>query len=180
MKSDNSKPPEPLIEPVEAILPDKSIVQGKFLLWYEDPNNRKFVRIVLQLNGKEIVSSGFTFYHTLKDIRLELERDGVLLKCYGSSRRVWPSGMGLSMGRGLKAYKTVLGKKGDIKDMVSIFNSGTDVDPCTFEEQKEFHRQWLSSIGVNPDKKTYPWKALFAQQPVKTLKLFVKEKLRRS
>jgi hypothetical protein len=64
--------------------------------------------------------------------------------------------------------------------MVSIFDSGPDTDPCTFAEQDQFHRQWLVSIGVDPDKKVYPWKALFAQQPVKTLKLFVKEKFRTS
>jgi hypothetical protein len=176
----NSKGSNPVSKPVEAILPDKSIVQGTFLLWNEDPVDKKKVHLVLKLLGKEFSSSNLTFFGSLRDIRTELEQDGILLKCYGSSRQVWPSGMGLSMGHGSRAYKTVLGKKGDIKDVVSIFDSGDDCEPCTFEEQKQFHQQWLASIGTTPGKKIIPWKNLFIQQPVSTLKLALKEKFRKT
>jgi hypothetical protein len=85
--------------------------------------------------------------------------------------------MGASMGNGEMAYRCYLGKKGDMKDLVSIFDSGQDVDPCSLKEQLEFRRQWLLSIGVDPDRKVYPWKILFLQHPVKTTRLFFKERL---
>jgi hypothetical protein len=176
----DSQKHEPLVKAVEVLLPKKSIVQGKFHLWHEDPNNRKFARITLQFSDREFSSSNISCFYALKNIRRELEREGILLKCYGASRNVWPSGMSTSMRRGEMAYKLFLGKKGDIKDLVSIFDSDSDVDPCNFEEQKKFNGEWLVSIGIDPDKETYPWKNLFLQQPVKTLKLFLRKKLRKS
>src|ERR1700733_1414978 len=172
MNSENIKEMKPEIKPVEVLMPDKSIVQGTFLLWNEDPKNRKLGRIVFRLMNKEFSSSNVSFFHALRDIRQELEHEGIFLICYGGSRQVWPSGMGLSMARGAKAYKTFLEKKGDIKDLVSIFDSGADVDPCTCEEQSQFHRKWLLSLGIDPNRKVYPWKALFASQPLKTAVLF--------
>jgi hypothetical protein len=177
MNSKHVKEREPSTKPVEVLLPDKTVIHGTFLLWNEVPNNRKLGRIVFRLKDSEFSASNVSFFHALRDIRLELEKENLLLKCYGSSRQVWPSGMGLSMTRGEKSYRHYFGKKGDIKDVVSIFDSGSDVDPCTFEEQRQFHQQWLLSIGIDPNKEVYPWKALFASQPFKTAVLFFNKKI---
>src|ERR1700722_11377739 len=160
---------KPRTKSIEVLLPDKSTVEGKLLLWDCDPENTKIRRITLRFSGKELSTVDTTYWGALNKIRFELDAEKILLKCYGCSRNVWPSGMGLSMGTGGIAYKIFPAKKGDRKDLVSIFDSGLDVDPCTFNEQKEFHEQWLLSIGIDPNKKIYPWKQLFASQPLKTL-----------
>ena len=174
-----SKHIEPQTRNVEVISAGKTIASGTFLIWSEDPANRRLGRIVLRFLDREFTKSNVSIFHALRDIRLELEAKKLFLKCYGSSRHVWPSGMGLSMARGEKAYRTFLAKKGDIKDIVSIFDTGSDVDPCTCEEQSLFHQQWLRSIGIDPQKKVIPWRSLFMQQPLRTSKLFLREKFRK-
>lgn len=161
----------PLTRPVDILSPDKTTVHGTFLLQNEDRDNRKCALITLQYLNRQLSASNAGYFHALMDIRLELEKEGILLKCYGASRNVWPSGMGLSMG-GSKAYKQFLGKQCDIRDLVSVFDSGSDIDPCTVEEQRQFHKEWLLSIGIDPNKEVYPWKVLFASQPFKTAVLF--------
>jgi hypothetical protein len=178
------KPREPIIsqprvKSVEIVLPNKSIVCGSFAIWNEDPSNQTLGRVELRLSNRVLSKSNVSFFHALRDIRLELEKENILLKCFGSSRHVWPSGMGFSASKGEMAYKHYLGKKGDVKDVISIFDSGSDIDPCTFEEQMQFHKQWQLSIGISPSNKSIPWKALFAQQPAKALRLFLKENFAR-
>ena len=171
---------EPQIRTVDIISAGKPIASGTFLIWSEDPANRRLGRIVLRFLDREFTKSNVSIFHALRDIRFELERENVFLQCYGSSRQVWPSGLGLSATRGVKAYKHYLGKKGEIKDTVSIFDTGSDVDPCTCEEQSLFYQQWLRSIGIDPQKKVIPWKSLFMQQPLRTLKLLLREKFRKT
>ena len=48
------------------------------------------------------------------------------------------------MGQGLKAYKLVLGKAS--REMVDIFESGTDMELVTAEEQQAFVNQWMKSM----------------------------------
>ena len=165
---------EPITSPVEVLLPDKSTVQGRFLLWNKDPDNSKHVRLTIQFLNREISASSTTSFHALRNIRRELDCDKILLKCYGASRNVWPSPMGLDVGR---AYKLYANKKGDLKDIVSIFDSGPDVEPCTVEEHAKFHKDWLLSIGIDPEMKMIPWKALFVREPIKTTGLFFREKI---
>ena len=164
---------EPSTKSIELLLPDKSTVEAKLLIWDSAPENPEAKRIKLLFSKREFSSTGVSYFHALCKVRCDLETEGILLKCYGCSRNVWPSPMGDVVG---KAYKLFLGKTGELKDVVSIFDSGADVAPCTFQEQKEFHKQWLLSIGIDPDKKVYPWKNLFLQRPIKTLKLYWKVK----
>jgi hypothetical protein len=82
--------------------------------------------------------------------------------------------MGLDVGR---AYKLYANKKSDLKDIVSIFDSGPDVEPCTVEEHAKFHKDWLLSIGIDPNREFYPWKSLFASQPFRTTVLFFNKKI---
>jgi hypothetical protein len=171
---------EPQTRNVEVISAGKTFASGTFLIWNEDPANRRLGRIVLRFLDREFTKSNVSIFHALRDIRLELERENVFLQCYGSSRHVWPSGMGLSMARGEKAYRTFLTKKGDIKDIVSIFDTGPDVYPCKWEEQCQFHQKWLLSLGIDPNKKVIPWRSLLMQRPVKTLMLYLKEKFHKA
>jgi hypothetical protein len=103
----------------------------------------------LRLKFEEIhvVGSGPDYFEALVAIRRQIERDGVLVRVYGASRNVWPSGMARSMGLGLKAYKMTNGKQALKQDLVSIFESGPDVEPSTVAEQEKFKDEWFASLG---------------------------------
>jgi hypothetical protein len=47
------------------------------------------------------------------------------------------------MGRGLKAYRLELGRQARASDLVSIFDSGSDVEPSSVAEQRHFWEEWL-------------------------------------
>ncbi|MDB6130423.1 MAG: hypothetical protein JWM04_1530 [Verrucomicrobiales bacterium] len=134
---------------VEIILPPSKIVTGNFVLLSEDPNNPKVARLTLCFEGRETSKVGTSFDYALNSIREELEKGGILLKCWGSSRNVWPSSVTSGMGRVGRAYRRYMGKKPAQDDIVVIFESGTDVDPCTLQEQREAHNQWRSSVGIS-------------------------------
>lgn len=87
------------------------------------------------------------YFEAMCRIRQQLEAEGISLHCYGASRNVYPSGMARDMGRGLQAYKLVLGRPADGKDLVSIFANGHDVQPATVAEQKAWFEAWLRSIA---------------------------------
>ena len=145
---------EPYVKPVEMLFPDGAMAIGKFLIWDNDNDNPKLARVTLQFLERQLSSRNASFQIALRDIRGQLERDGILIRCYGCSRNVWASSMSGSMGRGVRAYKCFLGKKGDRRDLISIFDSGPDVDPCTLKDQEEFHKRWLASIA-NPSERRH-------------------------
>lgn len=142
----------PSVKPIDIVLPNKSTVSGKLSLWDEDPENRQFARLTLQFESREITGRGTSYNQALNSIRQQLEKEGVFLKCYGSSRNVWPSSVTSGMGRGGKAYKLYMGRKGERKDVVSIFDCGPDLDICTVNEQEAFYNQWLLSVGISRKK----------------------------
>ena len=133
--------------PVELLLPDGSSIKGQFHIWDWEPEDRNKVRLALEYTGKTLTRTEYDYFTAMIEIRRELETDGILLKCYGASKNVYPSRMALDMGAGWKAYKTTLGQQAKTSDLVSIFESGPDVEPATVEEQKAFHEAWFDSLG---------------------------------
>jgi hypothetical protein len=170
---------DPVRKSIDILLPDRSVARAELLLWDTDPQNPRLARIILRMGDREVSSAHSSYIHALSSIRRELEREGITVKCYGGSRNIWPSSASSSMGRGATAYKLHLGKRIAPEDLVSIFDSGPDVDPCTIQEQEAFHNSWLLSVGISPRERRHPWRALFFQKPLKTAILFLKEKLRR-
>lgn len=166
---------EPRIKAVEVLLPDKTVVGGKFIIWSNDPQNPEVGRVDLQFLDKQFTGYDVSFNYALNNIRREIEPQGILLRCYGSSRTVHASGMSSSMGRGGFAYRMDVNIPMD-KRLVSIFDSGSDVDPCTIEEQDQFFRQSLVNSKDTPSKKIFSWKHPFAQSPFKTLKLYLQQR----
>jgi hypothetical protein len=140
MATTSKSPSEPRTIPVEVLLPDKAIVSGKFVIWPNDPDDSELGRVDLQFLDKSFTGSDASFNYALNRIREEIEQQGVLLKCYGASRNVHASGMSSSMGRGGFAYIMDPNVDAD-KRLVSIFDSGPDVDPCTIEEQRQFFEE---------------------------------------
>jgi hypothetical protein len=76
-----------------------------------------------------------------------LEKENLLLHCYGASRNVYPSAMMRGMGTGDKAYKLHMGQPAKQEDIVSLFDTGPDVLPTTVADQEEYYERWLSSLG---------------------------------
>lgn len=112
---------------------------AEFVLEHDPPP----VRLTLRRWGGTLTREAHDFFDALREIRVELEKEGILVNCYGASRNVHPSGMQRSVGLGKQAYKLVAGKPRE--ETVHIFDSGPDVDPCTVLEQMEFYRTWSAS-----------------------------------
>jgi hypothetical protein len=88
------------------------------------------------------------YFEAFCQIRLELEKEGIIPFCYGASLNVYPSGMGRDMGAGLKAYKMEMGRHARIKDLVEIFGVGPDIKPASVQSQREFWEEWLATPRV--------------------------------
>ncbi len=127
---------------VSAILPDGRAVKGVFRLSEEEQD----VSLSFELLSRNLNAKASDYFEAMVDIRRELEKDGVLLHCYGASKNVYPSGMGRDMGAGLKAYNMILGEQARMEDLVFIFDTGDDVKPATVSEQKEFFERWLKEV----------------------------------
>lgn len=135
------------IKNVELELPRGEIVPAKFLIWEEAPEDREMVKVSLQFDGREITSTEEDYFSALNSIRRVLEKENAFLHCYGASRNVYPSPMSRQMGGGIKAYKLQMGSQAKTSDLVSIFDTGSDVSPTTVDEQERFYKEWLASLG---------------------------------
>jgi hypothetical protein len=86
------------------------------------------------------------FFEALKRLRLDLEKTGALLYCFGASENVYPSGMQRSMGPAILAYRTPIGSSASPEDIVNIFEADETVNPSTVEQQERFHKSWGNSL----------------------------------
>lgn len=123
-----------------------NIIDGKFIIYEESPNDEDLVLLELHFNNKKHTKTDENFFAAMIAIRKELEVENLLLNCYGASKQVYPSGMALNMGYGRKAYKLQLGQQAKTADLVDIFETADDVEPVTIEEQQSFYQKWLKSI----------------------------------
>ena len=85
------------------------------------------------------------YFEALQKVRRDLATRGLDVLCYGSSRDVYPSGMGRSMGLGLKAYRLTIGKQAT-GPLLVIFDSGPDIDLASVEEQDRYFQDWIASL----------------------------------
>ncbi|MGY3454494.1 hypothetical protein [Bradyrhizobium sp. USDA 4353] len=96
----------------------------------------------------ETAQSDVDFFEAMIELRLELEKRGALLCCFGASQNVYPSGMQREMGPAILAYKMRLGEPSRRADMVNIFEADETVVPSTVEQQARFHRQWMDGFRL--------------------------------
>jgi hypothetical protein len=110
--------------------------------------NREIYRVALE-HGTEtrMAESEYDFFEALKRLRLQLENDGALLDCFGTSENVYPSGMQRSMGPAILAYRTKIGSPASREDIVNIFETDETVIPATISQQEFFHQKWMESLG---------------------------------
>ena len=105
------------------------------------------VALTFSDDSQTVIQAADDFFEALCKVRLELEKQGIRLKCYGGSRNVYPSAMSQGMGVGRKAYKLSLGSHARLADIVDIFDTGPDIELSTVKEQKEFFQQWLDGLA---------------------------------
>jgi hypothetical protein len=103
--------------------------------------------ICIEPDGKMMGLSPEGYFSALKNLRIELEKIGILLVCFGASENVYPSAMQLSMGPAELAYRTRLGEQARREDIVNIFDSDESVSPATVEQQEKYNQEWLQSLG---------------------------------
>lgn len=76
-------------------------------------------------------------------LRTALEHAQVFMLCNASRPDVWPSGMSVSMGGGLKAYVTRVGSPAT--DLLHILDEAPPESVGTVAEQRAFHARWVES-----------------------------------
>lgn len=110
----------------------------------EDANG--LCRLVCEYRGRVVSAEALDYFEALCNVRLELEKDGLIPFCYGASINVFPSPMARQMGRGKSAYKMEMGKQTTRECAVRIFESGADVIPSPVALQKQYFNDWLASL----------------------------------
>ena len=105
------------------------------------------VRTTLSISNG-IVVQGDDVFDALQLLRRELANNGWQLLCQGSRQDVYPS-RALRQSGTTKAYKSTLGRACTRADLVDLFDPCTKEVVSTVEEQDEFNRRWLSSLGEN-------------------------------
>jgi hypothetical protein len=100
----------------------------------------------LQLLGEGVNESATSadYFESFTIIRKRIAKKRILPLCNAASRNVWPSGMARDMGEGRIAYKIKIGFPSE--ELVNIFEKGSDLDPTTPEDQREFFNAWLKSL----------------------------------
>jgi len=132
---------------VDIINPNGEKIAAQILVWEVAPQSKEKVKLILKFAGRQLHRTDTDLFHALVFIRQELEKDNLLLNCYGASKHVYPSAMAINMGAGEMAYKLTLGKKAKTEDLVSIFDVGADIVPATVNQQKDFYNDWLRSLN---------------------------------
>lgn len=105
----------------------------------------RICKVSFHYRARLIEASSSDYFEAFSQIRLQLEQEGLIPFCYGSSLNVFPSGMCRDMGSGLSAYRLVAGCAPERTDLVQIFDSGDDVIPASVADQKAFHAGWIRS-----------------------------------
>lgn len=103
-------------------------------------------RLVCEYRGKVLSAEAKDYFEALCNIRVKIEKEGLIPFCYGASLNVYPSQMAREMGRGKAAYKMEMGKPALRENLVRIFEQGADVVPSPVARQKEFFNDWLASL----------------------------------
>ena len=104
------------------------------------------VSVKLIFANRKLFSKGDTFWEALTKLRIDLEKENILIACFGSCANVYPSPMILNMGEGRQAYRLTHREQAKKKNLVDIFESDNDVQPVTVKEQENYYSKWLTSL----------------------------------
>ncbi len=113
--------------------------------WSEDSGRRTECRIKLQWAGGVVEETEWHFFESFKRVREQLALQNLLPMCYGATRKIILTGMGIDMALGRKAYR--VGEDGQlIRPTVDIFKTGDDVEPVSVKDQESFQDEWRKSF----------------------------------
>lgn len=99
---------------------------------------------VREPDGRERCFEDRDAFDALIAYRIQLDQVGERLLCAGARTDVWPSGMGRSMGGGLKAYVMRYGEQTGLGDLVHIFDEAPQDLVGSVRQQREFFERWAS------------------------------------
>jgi hypothetical protein len=85
-------------------------------------------------------------FDALKQLRLQLEKDGYFLLCNAARKDAYPSRMALEMGGGRKIYLLTLGAQTKRDDLVGVLESASIDQVCTVAAQWDSYQAWLRSL----------------------------------
>jgi len=107
---------------------------------YLDTTTRE-CHIQLSYGEVQLQGLGMNFFEAFCRVREQLQNSGLLPICYGACRNVWPSGMLADMCLGI--FANVLEDRSKPAGEVDIFDSGSEMDLVSVEEQKAFARSFF-------------------------------------
>lgn len=109
--------------------------------------NGDCVKIKFILGKIIIEKESETYFEALVKLRKDLEKINIKLLCKGCCKNVYPSGMILNMGTGRKAYTLSYGEQARMNSLVDIFTPCSVDQYATVQQQADFFKSWIKSIG---------------------------------
>ncbi len=104
--------------------------------------------LICTFEDQTLFATESDFFEALCTIRRKLEGLGFRPHCYGASLNAFPSAMSRDMGNGLSLYRAEIGQQGQRAQFARTFETGDDVVPSTVEQQREYHKHWIESLGA--------------------------------
>lgn len=138
---------------IEIIHANGRRAESQLFIGTESPKLTHRVHLILHVLGKKLQAHDTDYFAAMGQLRLELEKLGLLMDCWGASRNVSVSATCEELTLGRIGCRLTLGRPVLSSDYVSIFDTGEGVEPTTVEEQKAFHKSWLESLGWQFDLK---------------------------
>jgi hypothetical protein len=86
-------------------------------------------------------------FSCLCQLRNSLEKIGWNILCNGARINSWASTMSRQMGGGFKIYLLTMNEEMDRKNLVRIFDEANAEEIGTVDQQFDFYKKWLKSVG---------------------------------
>jgi hypothetical protein len=86
-------------------------------------------------------------FSCLCELRKSLEKIGWNIMCNGARINSWATTMSRQMGGGFKIYLLTINEEMDRKKLVRIFDEASAQEIGTVDQQFDFYKKWLKSVG---------------------------------
>ncbi|NWA41265.1 hypothetical protein HX871_31955 [Pseudomonas reactans] len=106
----------------------------------------KSIMVFSEADSFQTVYEGRDMYVCLAKIRADFPH--ITFLCKGAKLNVKPSRMASQMSAGLVAYEMTLGKQATNENIVHLFDYEEDNLTNNPQEQIEFFKRWLASLGA--------------------------------
>lgn len=118
----------------------------RLLYWFDQQPNDYHLTVETEgIPSRDFVSGDV--FQCLCEAREYLRNYDTILLCNGARLDAYPSRMSRQMSGGLAIYISTMGRPNSEGDMVDLFGEAPAERIATVEEQRQFHRNWLDSLG---------------------------------